>query len=198
MPSRALCPTRTSPQDAGFTLIELVVAVTLMLIMTSILAPNFRMSPTRRVENMAYLIGAHLEMARTHSLGNRRLVRVDFDVVNATYTAYADHDDDDAITAVADEIQAFPGFGVRSLDDLVIFGRGSASSSAPGDSGSGAVTMANDRFSLDRQGVPTPWGLMGTIYLTHSRDNSAVSAISIASSGSFKVWRWWPDPGEWR
>ena len=135
-------------------------------------------SPTRRVENMAYLIGAQLEMARTHSLGNRQLVRVDFDVVNASYTAYADHDDDDAITGVAAEIDAFPEFGARSLDDLVVFGRGSASA-APGDSGSGAVTMASERFSLDRQGVPTPWGTMGTIYLTHSRDDSAVAAPAL-------------------
>ena len=197
MPSKALRRAPPSRQKGGFTLIELVVVVTLMLVMTSILGPTFRMSPTRRVENMAHLVAAHLEMTRAHALGSRQLVRVDFDVVNGTYTAYVDHDDDDAIGAVAAEIQAFPEFGVRSLDDLVVFGRGSAGA-VPGDSGSGAVTMASDRFSLDSQGVPVPWGTMGTIYLRYARDNSAVSAISIASSGSFKVWRWWPDPGEWR
>ncbi len=197
MPIKALRRAPMRRQDAGFTLIEMVVVVTIMLVMTAIIGPTFMMSPTRRVENMAHLIVAHLELARTEALGSRRLVRVDFDVSGGTYTAYADHDDDDAVTAIAAEVLAFQEFGTRTLDDLVIFGRGSASA-VPGDSGSGEVTMANDRVSLDNQGVPTPWGTMGTIYLTHSRDNSAVAAISVASSGSFKAWRWWPDDGEWR
>ena len=182
---------------AGFSIIELLIVVTIMLAITAIVSPTFRISPTRRVENAAYLVAAHLELARSNAMGNRQMVRVDFDVAGGSYTAYADHDSDDAITAVAAEIQAFPEFGVRDLDDLVIFGRGSAAA-IPGDAGTGAVTMANDRFLLDDQGIPFPWGTMGTIYLTHSRDNSAVTAISVASSGSFKAWRWWPDPGEWR
>lgn len=183
---------------AGFTLIELLVVVTLVLALTSIIAPTFRMSPTRQVENMAYLLVAHLEMARTEALGSRRLIRVDFDAAGGTYTAYFDHDDDGTIGAVAAEIGAFPEFGTRELEDLMVFGRGSISTPAPGDPGSDEVTFTNDRFSLDNQGIPTPWGTMGTIYITHQRDSDAVSAISVASSGSFKAWRWWPDPGEWR
>lgn len=197
IPSKAPRGAPAGRRDAGFSLIELVVVVSIILVLTSIIGPTFRVSPTRRVENMAHLIVAHLELARTRSLGNRQFVRVDFDVSGGSYVAYADHDDDDAITAIAAEIQAFPEFGRRTLDDLVIFGRGSASA-LPGDSGSGEVTFANDRFLLDNQGIPTPWGTMGTIYLTHSRDNSAVAAIAVASSGSFKAWRWWPGPGEWR
>jgi prepilin-type N-terminal cleavage/methylation domain-containing protein len=184
-------------KDAGFTLIELVLVVTIILVMTSIIGPTFRVTPTRQVENMAQLIVAHLELARTEALGNREMIRVDFDLVARTYTAYADDDGDGAVTGAAAEIAAFPEFGTRTLDDLVTFGRGT-STALPGDTGSGEVTFANDRFTLDNQGIPTPWGTMGTIYLTHARDASAVAAISVASSGSFKAWRWWPDAGEWR
>ena len=198
-PRRKLAANRDSvtPRDAGFSLIELIMVVTMLAIMTAIVASTFRMSTTRRVENMAYLVVAHLELARSHALGNRRMVRVDFDVAGGTYVAYADHDLNDSIGAVTAEIQAFPEFGTRTLDDLLIFGRGSASV-VPGDAGTAAVTLSNDRLLLDNQGLPEPWGTMGTIYITHSRDNSAVVAISVASSGSFRVWRWWPDAGEWR
>jgi prepilin-type N-terminal cleavage/methylation domain-containing protein len=189
---------RRDSAHAGFTLIEILMVVTILLVITSIIAPTFRMSPTRQVENMAHLIAAHLELARTDALGSRHLIRVDFDVSARTYTAYADHDDDGTIGAVAAEIGAFPDFGTRTLEDLIDFGRGSSTTGAPGDSGSGEVTFTNDRFSLDNQGIPTPWGTMGAIYLTHQRDASAVAAITVASSGSFKAWRWWPVPGEWR
>ena len=197
MTSKAPHRAPVAPREAGFTIIELLVVVTLLLALTAIVAPTFRISPSRRVENTAYLMVAHLELARTRAMGNRQMVRIDFDVSGGTYTAYADHDSNGAITAIAAEIQAFPEFGVRELDDLVIFGRGAASA-LPGDSGSGAVTLSNDRVSLDNQGIPVPWGTMGTIYLTHSRDNSAVSAISVSSSGSFKAWRWSPDAGAWQ
>lgn len=189
---------RRAAERAGFTLIELLVVVTLILALTSIVAPTFRMSPTRQVENMAHLIVAHLEMARAEALGGRRLIRIDFDASAGTYTAYLDHDDDGSIGAVAAEISAFPEFGTRELEDLIVFGVGSVSTPAPGDPGSDEITFTSDRFSIDNQGIPTPWGTMGTIYITHQRDAQAVSAITVASSGSFKAWRWWPDPGEWR
>lgn len=189
---------RRGAERAGFSLIELLVVVTLILALTSIIAPTFRMSPTRQVENMAYLIVAHLEMARAEALGSRRLIRIDFDASAGTYTAYLDHDEDGTIGAVAAEIDAFPEFGARELEDLIVFGRGSVGTPAPGDPGSDEITFAGDRLSIDNQGIPTPWGTMGTIYITHERDPQAVAAITVASSGSFEAWRWWPVPGEWR
>ena len=179
-------------------MIELVVVVLIIGVMTAIIAPTFRMSEERRVENMAHLMVAHLEMARTQALGNRQMVRIDFDAANATYVAYGDHNDDDVVTGVAAEIAAFPEFGTRTLDDLLVFGRGSATT-FPGDiAGSDPVTLTNDRVTLDNQALPTPWGSMGTIYITHSRDNTAVAAVSVASSGAFRAWRWMPATGVWQ
>jgi len=181
----------------GFSLIELLMVVTVILVLTSIVAPSFQLSADRRVQNMAFEIVSELEMARARALAERQMVRVHFDVGGDQYTAFVDHDDDDAIGEVAAEVAAFPAFGVRELDDLVVFGRGSASN-FPGDAVAGAVTLPSNRLEIDNQGVPTPWGTAGTIYLTHERDNSAVAAISVAASGAFKAWRWWPDDSEWR
>jgi type II secretion system protein H len=181
----------------GFTLIEMILVVVLVSIMTSIIAPMWRLSPAQRVENAAYTIATELELARSEALSARRLVRVVFDVGAGTYAAFEDHDEDGTIGGTADELAAFPAFGLRTLHSQVTFGRGSASA-VPGDAGVGAVTLASNQLDLSVQGVPTPWGTMGTIYLVSSLDSDAVSAISVASSGSFKAWRWYPDEGEWR
>lgn len=193
-------PTRSARLPAGrcgFTLIEIILVVALISIMTSIIAPMWRLSPAQRVENVAYSLASELELARSQALGDRRLVRIVFNVGTGTYAAFEDHDGDGAIGGTADEVAAFPAFGRRTLDSQVTFGRGSAGA-VPGDPGTGAVTLASNQLDLSDQGVPTPWGTMGTIYLVHATDNSAVAAISVASSGSFKAWRWYPDDGEWR
>ena len=181
----------------GFTLVELVLVLTLISIMASIIAPAFSIPPSRQVENDATMIATQLEMARTESLSNRRLVRIAFNVGGATYTGYVDHNEDDSIGAIAAEAAAFPEFGERSLSDLVIFGRGSASA-VPGDATSGAVTLPGNALTMSDQGIPDPWGTMGTIYVAHSREPTAVAAISISSAGSFKVWRWDDDASSWR
>ncbi len=181
----------------GFTLLELVVVVAMLIILTGIVAPRVRVSPTRRVEGRAYEMVAHLELARSHALGRRQMTRVVFDEAASTYTAYVDDDRNDAITEIAAEMSAFPAFGKRELGVFVQFGRGNASS-IPGDSLVLAVTLTDNKLNLSVQGVPEPWGTMGTVYLVHRDDKNAVAAISIASSGSFKAWRWWPDDEEWR
>ncbi len=188
---------RPHADRAGFSMIEMILVVVLVSIMTSIIAPMWRVSPARRVENMAHLMATQLELARNEALSERHVIRVDFDVAGNSYVAYADHDGDDTIGGVADEVAAFPAFGTRTLDRTVIFGRGAASA-IPGDGGPGAVTLAGNQLLISDQGVPEPWGTMGTIYLTHQDDNTAVAAISVASSGSFKAWKWDEGASTWR
>jgi len=186
-----------SRERGGFSIIELVMVMTLILVLTSIVAPSFRVSPTRRVQNVAHQMVAHLELARTEALGRRLAIQVQFDTINSQYRAYIDHDDNDVIGAVAAELAAFPDFGSRDLGDLVVFGRGSATV-MPGDAGTDGVTLPGAQLDLDTEGIPAPWGTMGTIYLVHARDNTAVSAISVASSGAFRAWRWMPASGTWQ
>lgn len=191
-----IAPARQS-SDAGFTMIELLLVMTIILVITSILSPTFRMTPTREVENAANLVATHLEMARSNALGERRVVVVELDESAGRYVAYADHDGDDSVAVVSEEVDAFPAFGRRDLEGQVVFGRGSAAA-VPDDATAGAITLPMSRLEFDGRGVPTPWGTAGTIYLTHSRDVEAVSAVSVYPSGAVKTWRWWPTPGEWR
>lgn len=186
------------PRDArGFTIIELIIVMAVTMILSSIVTPRLKVSPTRRVEGMARQIAAQLEMARSNALGKRLMTQVVFDVTARTYTAYVDHDRDSNISRTSDEVLAFQGFGERELEMFIDFGRGNAST-VPGDPSLDAVTLTSTTLDLSVQGVPEPWGTMGTIYLVHQDDANAVAAISIASSGSFKAWRWWPEEEEWR
>ena len=187
-----------APQGArGFTVIELVIVMSMMVIMVGVVAPKLQVSPTRRVEGMARQIAAHLELARSRALGQRQLTKVVFDESGRTYTAYVDHNRDGNITEVAAEVSPFFEFGERELEMFVNFGRGNAST-IPGDPSLLAVTLASNTLDLTVQGVPEPWGTTGTVYLVHKDDPNAVTAISIASSGSFKTWRWSADAGEWQ
>lgn len=188
---------RSVRRVAGFTLVELVLVLTLISIMASIIAPVFSIPPSRQVENDATLIATQLEMARTEALSNRRMVRVLFSTGSDTYRGFVDHNADDSIAGIAAEAAAFPEFGTRTLSDLVSFGRGSASA-VPGDAGLGAVTLPGTALDINDQGIPDPWGTMGTVYLEHDREATAVAAISISSSGSFKVWRWDAGASSWR
>ena len=181
----------------GFTIVELVMVMAITIIMVGIVAPLLQVSPSRRVEGMAYQMAAHLELARTNALGKRLMTQVVFDETARTYTAYVDDDRDGNIAQNSDEVLAFPEFGARELERFVDFGRGNAAT-VPGDPSLDAVTLTNATLDLSAQGVPEPWGTMGTVYLVHRDDQDAVMAISIASSGSFKAWRWSPGGGEWR
>ena len=181
----------------GFTVIELVIVMAILVIMVGIVAPRMQVSASRRVGGMAYQMAAHLEMARSNALGKRFMTQIVFDADARTYTAYVDHDRDGTITQSSDEALAFPEFGIRELEMFVDFGQGNASP-IPGDPSLDAVTLTDATLGLSIQGVPEPWGTMGTVYLVHRDDPDAVMAISIASSGSFKAWRWSPGGDEWR
>lgn len=179
----------------GFTLIELVIVMSMMVILVGIVAPRIEVSASRRVGAQAQQIVAHLELARSKALGTRMMTQVTFDATGGSYAAYVDHDRDGNIAHSADEMLAFPEFGDRDLERLVEFGRGNAST-IPGDPSLDAVTLTSAQLELSVRGVPEPWGTMGTVYLVHRDDKNAVMAISISPSGSFRAWRWFS--GAWQ
>ncbi len=88
------CPRRGAP---GFTLIELVIVMVMMIIVVTIVSPRLQVSPTRQVQGMARQMVAHLELARSHALGQRQMTRIVFDEASRNYTAYVDDDRDDNI-----------------------------------------------------------------------------------------------------
>lgn len=170
----------------GFTLVEMVVVLAMAAVLLAIALPQLRPSPTRTVQWAARQLVNDLELVRTRALATKRGVRVAFNAADA-YVGFLDDDGDGTFAESVAETQALRGFGTRTLDALVRFGRGSAPA-LPGETGTGPVTFPNDRVDFDSRGITVPQGARGSIYLVHRDYPDAVAAVSISGSASFKVW----------
>ncbi|NIM49406.1 MAG: prepilin-type N-terminal cleavage/methylation domain-containing protein [Gemmatimonadales bacterium] len=179
----------------GFTLIEMLIVVTLLSILLAVAIPFMRVSPTRKVALAAQQLTRDIELARTRALSTKKAVRLTFDESEKVYKGYVDHDGDGEFTESEAEMQALGTFRWRELPAGIGFGRGSVGA-VPGDSGSGAVTFADSRVEFNGRGVTTPFGTRGVVYFVHRDQDDAVAAVSVTGSGSVKSWVF--RGGEWQ
>jgi prepilin-type N-terminal cleavage/methylation domain-containing protein len=171
----------------GFTLIEMLIAITLVSVMMAIAIPFMKVSTSRRVRTQASQLARDLELARTRAMSTRNNARLVFDESGKFYVGYSDHDRDDVILETEVETQALRGFGRRDLSPDVNFGRGSAGA-VPGDTGSGGVTFLLSRVEFNGRGVTIPFGTRGAVYFTHRDDPEAAAAVTVTGSGTVKLW----------
>jgi prepilin-type N-terminal cleavage/methylation domain-containing protein len=178
------------PLRRGFTLIEMLVVVTVMGLMMAIIIPRMRTSPGQYVSIAARQVVRDLESTRARALTARRATRVCFNPsVTGDYAGFLDDDNNGTIAETAAEVTALESFPARTLGDGVIFGKGNATG-IPGDTLSLAVTLSDDDVDFDSRGIPAPFGAGGVVYLTHPDDPNFVAAIQIQAAGSFRLWYW--------
>ena len=99
----------------GFTLIEMLIAITVASVMMAIAIPFMKVSTSRRVRTAASQLTRDLELARTRALSTRFTVRLRFDESGKFYIGYADENRDGVFTESVAETQALRGFGRRDL-----------------------------------------------------------------------------------
>ena len=184
--SLELKPHRRLSGRRGFSLIELLTVITIMGIMMTVALPYMRVSPQTKVRSAGRDLVRYLEVIRTRALATKKIVRLTFNLVDGSYTAYLDDDGDGIFLQTVAESQAV-GIGTRSLRSRTLFGMGSASQ-LPNYPGAGPVTFANDRVEFNSRGVTMPFGIRGVVYIRYIDDPDAVSAVSVSGSASFKVW----------
>ncbi len=178
---------RKLTRHGGFTLIEVVMVMVVMGLMIAIAGPRMRVSPLRKVSQVATQLANDIELARTRAMSTRSGVRVAFNATGTRYQGFLDDNRDGAFTESVAERNALRAFGERALPSYLTFGRGSAGP-IPGDSLPGAITFANDRVEFDARGVTSPFGIRGTVYIAHKDYPDAVAAVSVSPSASLVVW----------
>ena len=171
----------------GFTLIEMLIAITLISVMMAIAIPFMKVSASRRVRTQASQLARDLELARTRAMSTRFATRLTFDESGKSYVGYADENRDGVFTESSAETLALRGFGRRDLSPDVNYGRGNAGA-VPGDTGSGGITFLLDRVEFNGRGVTMPFGSRGAVYFTHRDDPAAAAAVTVTGSGTVKLW----------
>ena len=171
----------------GFSLIEMLVVIVMIGLLTAILVPRFRMSPRSKVRAAADEMVRDLELVRSRALSTRTWTRMRFDTGAGTYTGYLDDNRDSAFALTTAEIDSLHGFGVRTLDPAVAYGRGTAPD-VPALPGPGVITFANPWVDFDARGLTTPFGTKGVIYLVSRNDPSAVAAVTVSGGGGIRTW----------
>jgi prepilin-type N-terminal cleavage/methylation domain-containing protein len=171
----------------GFTLIEMLIVISMISVLLAIAIPFMRVSPARQVRLAATQLSRDLEMTRTRALSARQMARVSFDTENPAYTGYADANGDGMIAETTTEMRALRAFGRREFESVIQFGRGDAGP-VPGDAGAGAITFPAAYVEFGTRGVTLPFGTRGAVYLVHRDDPGAVAAVSVTGSGSVKLW----------
>lgn len=172
----------------GFTMIEILIVIVMIGLLTAVMAPRLRISNRTRVRMAAQLLANDVEMARTRALTTSSSARMVFDAAAGSYTGYLDDDRNGAIAQTAAETQALGGFGTRLFSDGVAYGRGAALVDVPNLPGMGTITLPGGRVEFDSQGIVSPFGSKGVIYLTSTLDANAAAAVAITAAASVRVW----------
>ena len=174
-------------RPSGFTLIEMLVVITMIAILTALVVPKIKQTGIGKVNAAADLLVNDLEMVRTRSMTARAATRMLFDTGLQQYTGFMDDNGDGVIGQTAAETAALNGLQIRKLFDNVQFGRGAAPLLA-GYPGATAVTFANSRVDFDDRGLTTPFGTKGVVYLTYAGSPSVVAAVTVTPGGGIRRW----------
>ncbi len=194
----------------GFTLIEMIIVMLLAGVMAAVTVPRaLRTSPQQEVHKQARQIMRDLESARMRAIASKRVVRVSFYESRDFYAAYQDVTPERSgkISETEGEARAsrfmargnmgkIPG---ADLETRIDFGSGKATAGPMGNSISDPVMFKNDYVEFDARGMVRPVDGVrtgGVIVVTHERDPSFVSAVTVTASGAFRTWDY--RDGKWR
>lgn len=171
----------------GFSLIEMLIVITMIGLMVAIVVPRMRVSAATKVRQAADQLTRDLELARTRALSTRSSVRVAFTEASNSYAGYLDWNRDSVFVLSTQERDSLRGFGTRTLAEQVAYGR-AATPDLPTVPGAGNITFTGAAITFDSRGLTTPFGSRGVVYVTHPTDAAAVAAVSVTPGGAVRRW----------
>lgn len=180
----------------GFTLVELLMVVTITSLMVAITASRFRISELTEAQLAGLQLVQDIDYARTRALATRSLARVKFENMSLpSYSGFLDTDADSVIAETVEESENMRGFGRRELPTRISYGRGSVPA-IPDDASSSAITFAGSRVEFNARGVVQPMGTSGVVYLRHATKPLVVVAVQVSAAGNVRLWTY--KEGEWK
>jgi Tfp pilus assembly protein FimT len=171
---------------AGFTMVELLVIVTMIGIMSASMLPKLRPTPSRLVRESARQLARDIELVRSRALSSKRVARLVLST-DSSWVGYRDIEGDGVLIEDAAERDSLRSFGVRRLDARVKLGRGSVGAIAGWPVGN-PTSFTGQRINFGQSGMTAPFGTQGVIYVRHRDEPNVVAAVSVTGAGSVRVW----------
>ncbi len=176
-----------SRSDPGFTLLELMVTVSLIAFMGLLAATSFDTGSWlahQRLKGAARELSTNLQKARMNAIKENTRWDITFNTAGNTYTlrsAGPDNDFDAVADNVTDVTASLPANGSG-----VVFGFGRANKDVNNDSlPAGPVTFTGGRVVFSPRGLAN---VAGTCYLTNDHGDSM--AVVVRMNGSVDIRRW--------
>jgi prepilin-type N-terminal cleavage/methylation domain-containing protein len=174
-------------KNSGFTLIELVIVIVVLVILAAVSVPIFlSWLPEYRLRSAADDLYAHLQHAKMQAIRNNNNWAVQFVESSSSYTIYSNYiDSSDTGTAVKTINLSDHGSGVG-------YGRGDATSSI-GTYDADGITYSNNWVVFNKRSMVNN---LGYVYLSNNA-GSARAVGTPAFAGVVRLRRWaggsnWP------
>ena len=169
----------------GFTLIEIIITMTIMGILTAVAIPNFsKWKEKHEINGQAQKVYFDLMLARTTAVKNNNPVLVTFNTTSHTYTVHDDTDSD----GVQDSGEAVKSVG---LENDINFAYNTGINDEDGNAVSAAVSFGGSTIvTFDSRGQSSS---SGSVFLLHTSDigstNDRARYISVLqATGAVDYW----------
>ncbi len=187
---------RSLPQDPvvkGFSILELVVTLGLILIVLAVALPGFhRYWETYQLSSAAQKMFSNLDRGRYRAISKNRQVVAQFYPGERSYRLFEDVNGNGVWES------AEPVLGNYSLPGQVDFSssglRGPPASTSPQPVGD-PITFSGDRFTFNPEGHCNK---MGTIYLQNASGDASAISSSIPGVGRLSRYEWNRAGGTWQ
>lgn len=168
--------TITPSRERGYTMVELLVSLAVLLITLAAALPNFATAlQTYRMMGDARSIASEVALARVRAAADFTQAQVNFNLANGTYQRQLW----DKATSAFDITEG----GTQNLSTGVTFSLGGVGTPA----GTQTTIQQTPQIAFNSRGTPANGGNYA-IYLTSAAGQ--VSAVTVSPSGKTNLWRW--------
>ena len=174
---------RASPQEPGFTLLEMIAVVGITLLISAFAFPQLnRYRHAYRLDSAVQTLASNLEMARYAAISKNTDVVVSFDVAGSSYQFFEDNNENGIHEGNELLVGPYPMPAQVQFAGSGLLGPPSGPTGPVTD----PISFSNDRIIFNSQGKLNSG--LGSIYLRNYVGDAA--AISFNIAGRMKVFRW--------